>query len=138
MLKKFIFTLCIVAGVLSAVSCASGKSAAVTSITADQAFAFAPGVPDAVNNYPEESMGGKSALDYLKSEKITAGWNVGNTMEAWRAKIDQDGNMAFIESGEDVGWGNPPLRRRESRRIQHRPYSHNMDGQHRPRARLSY
>jgi endoglucanase len=109
MQKKFFILLYIAVVLWSAVSCASGKTAAVTSITADKAFDYTPVVSDAVNNYPEEPMGGKSALDYLRSEKITAGWNAGNTMEAWRGLIDQNGNLAFIESGESVGWGNPRL-----------------------------
>ena len=103
----FICTLCIAVSVWAAVSCASGKAAVI--LTADKAFAYTPGVPDAVNNYLEEPMGSKSALDYLRSEKISAGWNIGNTLDAWRGNIDQDGKLAFIESGESVGWGNPRL-----------------------------
>jgi endoglucanase len=112
MLKKsllFICALCIVISVWSAVSCVSGKAVADAPISADKAFEYVPVVPDAVNNYPEEPMGGKSALDYLKSEKITAGWNAGNTMEAWTGLIDEDGSLAFVDSGETVGWGNPRL-----------------------------
>jgi endoglucanase len=109
MQKNFFYSLFIAVILWSAVSCVSGKTAAVTSITADKAFEYTPVVSDAVNNYPEEPMGGKSALDYLRSEKISAGWNVGDTMDAWKGLIDQDGNLAFIESGESVGWGNPRL-----------------------------
>ena len=102
----FICTLCIVAGVWLAVSCASGKAA--DPVTAENAFAYTPVVPDAVNNYPEEPMGGKSALDYIKSEKISAGWNAGNTLEAFRSAIDEDGDLVAV-SGEIIYWGNPKL-----------------------------
>jgi len=114
MSRKFLLILCalsLVAAVLPAVSCASGKASAPVSVsvTADKAFDYTPSKPDAVNNYPEEPMGGKSALDYLKSEKISAGWNAGNTLDAWSGLIDQDGKLAFVESGESVSWGNPKL-----------------------------
>jgi len=109
MQKKLLSILSIAVILWSAVSCASGKTAAVPSITADKAFEYTPAVPDAVNNYLEEPMGGKSALDYFKDGKISAGLNIGNTLDAWTGKIDQDGNLAFIESGESVSWGNPKL-----------------------------
>jgi endoglucanase len=109
MQKRFICILCVAVILWSAASCASGKTAAVASITADKAFEYTPANPDAVNNYPEEPMGGKSALDYLRSEKISAGWNSGNTMESWTGLIDEDGSLAFVDSGETVGWGNPRL-----------------------------
>ncbi|WP_461246631.1 glycoside hydrolase family 5 protein [Treponema sp. R6D11] len=107
----FICILCIAVSVWPAASFASGKAAVGdnTPIAAEQVFDYTPAVPDSVNNYPEEKMGGKSAFDYLRIEKITAGWNSGNTMEAWRGLIDQDGKLANIESGEDVSWGNPRL-----------------------------
>jgi len=110
MQKKLFFTLCIAVIIWSAeTSCASGKTATVPVITADKAFDYTPVVPDSVNNYPAEPMGGKSALDYFKSGKVSAGLNIGNTLDAWTGKIDQDGNLAFIESGESVSWGNPRL-----------------------------
>jgi len=112
MSRKFLLilcTLCFAVIVWPAVSCVSGKSAAAASITADKAFDYTPTKPDAVNNYPEEPMGGKSAIGYLRDEKISAGLNVGNTLDAWSGNIDQDGKLAFIESGESVGWGNPKL-----------------------------
>jgi endoglucanase len=92
-----------------AVSCASGKPAAVSALTADKAFDYTPGVPDAVNNHPQEPIGSKSALDYLKSEKVFAGWNAGNTLDAWSGSIDENGKLVFIQSGENVSWGNPRL-----------------------------
>jgi len=109
MRKRFIFTLCAAVIVLSAVSCAGGKAAAGNAVTADKAFAYTPAVPDAVNSYNEEQMGGKTALEYLKSEGVFAGLNIGNTLDAWSGRIDQNGKLAFIESGESVGWGNPRL-----------------------------
>jgi endoglucanase len=98
----------IVTFVIYALLLTACRSSAVI-LTADKAFAYTPGVPDAVNNYPEDQMSGKSARDYLKDEGILAGWNVGNTLEAYTGKIDENGNLAFIESGEVVGWGNPRL-----------------------------
>jgi endoglucanase len=95
--------------VWAAVSCASGKAAVTAAITADKAFEYTPVVSDAVNDYHEESMGDKSAIDYIKSEKILAGWNIGNTLDAWSGNIDENGKLAFIQSGENVGWGNPRL-----------------------------
>ncbi|MDR0302263.1 MAG: glycoside hydrolase family 5 protein [Treponema sp.] len=109
MLKKIfllVCTFCVFAGVWVTVSCASEKAAAT--FTADNAFAYTPDIPDAVNNYPEEPMGSKSAYDYLRDEKISAGWNIGNTFDAYKGNIDQDGNLAFIESGETI-WGNPRI-----------------------------
>ena len=105
----FICTLCIAVTVWPAVSCANGKAAVAAPITAEKAFEYAPSSPDAVNNYLKEPMGGKSALDYLKSEKISAGLNAGNTLDAWSGKNNQDGKLAFFESGESVSWGNPLL-----------------------------
>jgi endoglucanase len=105
----FICTLCLVVSVWAAVSCASGKAAVSPAITADKAFEYTPVIPDAVNNYPEEPMGGKSAIDYLKSEKVFAGWNAGNTLDAWSGNIDENGKLAFIQSGENTSWGNPRL-----------------------------
>jgi len=109
MQKRFIYSLFVVVILWPAVSCSSGKAAVAVPITAEKAFAYTPASPDAVNNYPEELMGGKSALDYFKSEKISAGLNTGNTLDAWSGLIDQDGKLAFIESGESVSWGNPRL-----------------------------
>jgi len=112
MQRKFLLligTFCVAVGLWTAVSCASGKAAAVPAITADKAFAYTPAVPDALNNYPEDPMGNKSALEYLRSEKVFAGWNAGNTLDAWSGNIDENGKLAFIRSGENAGWGNPRL-----------------------------
>jgi endoglucanase len=95
--------------VWAAVSCAGGKPAAVPALTADKAFAYTPDVPDALNNYPQETMGGKSALEYLKSEKVFAGLNIGNTLDAWSGNVDENGKLAFVQSGENASWGNPRL-----------------------------
>ncbi|MDR2941124.1 MAG: glycoside hydrolase family 5 protein [Treponema sp.] len=103
----FVCTLCIAVGVLTAGSCASGKTA--VALTADKAFDYTPVVPDAVNNYPQESIGGKSAIEYLKSEKVVAGLNIGNTLDAWSGNIDENGKLAFVQSGENASWGNPRI-----------------------------
>jgi len=104
--KKYIFyAFCFVLSILAVVSCLSGKPAV---LTADSAFAFTPGVPDAVNDYPVEPMSGKSAIDYIRDEKILSGWNMGNTLEAYKYSIAQDGEtFVNFESGENVLWGNP-------------------------------
>ncbi|MCL2442058.1 MAG: glycoside hydrolase family 5 protein [Treponema sp.] len=95
----------VIIGACVAFSCVSSKPA--VNLTADDAFAFAPGVSDAVNNYPEEPMGDKTAFDYLRDERIFSGINIGNTFDAYRGNVDEDGNLVFIESGETVSWGNP-------------------------------
>ena len=58
---------------------------------------YVPKVPDAESDYPLEAMGGKTAFAYFNDEGLAAGWNLGNTLDAWGGG----------KSGEDVNWGNP-------------------------------
>ena len=53
-------------------------------------------VPDTESNYPPETMGDKTALQYFRDEKLAAGWNLGNTLDAHTGG----------KSGETL-WGNP-------------------------------
>jgi len=59
-------------------------------------FDYVPKVPDLESAWPAEAMGNKSALRYFRDEKITLGWNVGNTLDA----------HVGGKSGETL-WGNP-------------------------------
>jgi len=59
-----------------------------------------PARPDTISGYPTETVSGKAVLEYLRDEKITAGWNLGNTLDSHREGI----------AGE-TSWGNPSVNR---------------------------
>jgi endoglucanase len=55
-----------------------------------------PRTPDLENNNPQEQLSGKSAFDYFRDERILAGWNLGNSLDAHSSGIAGEGS-----------WGNP-------------------------------
>ena len=90
------FTLGIAAFLLSLFSCSSTKAG----VDYDN---YVPGKPDAQSVIQPEPMTDKTAFDYFRDEGIKAGFNIGNTLDAWR----NSGTDYF--SGEDVSWGNPRI-----------------------------
>jgi len=60
---------------------------------------YTPSVPDWENeSYPPETMADKTAFQYFEDEGLTAGWNLGNTLDA------------FVNGkGSETGWGNPAI-----------------------------
>jgi len=61
-------------------------------------FSYVPKVPDTESSHQQETMGDKTALRYFQDEKILAGWNLGNTLDA----------HVNGKAGE-ILWGNPPI-----------------------------
>jgi len=60
---------------------------------------YVPSVPDRENtHYQPEPMADKTAFRYFADEKITVGWNVGNTLDS----------HDFGRGGETI-WGNPAI-----------------------------
>jgi len=96
-MKKFF--LCLLLPFLLAVSCPSTPS---TTVSPQQGggvdLSYTPKIPDTENNYPPEPMSGKTAFDYFRDEKLLAGWNVGNTLDAYT-----NGRA------NETGWGNPRI-----------------------------
>jgi len=74
------------------ITACSSSTASTTNLLTD----YIPSVPDRVREYQQESMSGKTAYDYLKDEKIFAGWNLGNTLDSWSSGV-----------GSETTWGNP-------------------------------
>ena len=60
---------------------------------------YVPAVPDRENSvYPLEAMTDKTAFRYFADEKVTAGWNLGNTLDSYLGGV-----------GSETGWGNPRI-----------------------------
>jgi endoglucanase len=58
---------------------------------------YVPTVPDLENSvYPLETMADKTAFRYFADEKLTVGWNLGNTLDSYAGGV-----------GGETGWGNP-------------------------------
>jgi len=93
-MKKFL--ICLLLPVLLAVSCPSSPAPQKEKAGLD--LSYVPVVPDTLNNYPPEPMSEKTAFDYFRDEKILAGWNIGNTLDAYS-------NGA----GNETAWGNPKI-----------------------------
>jgi endoglucanase len=64
----------------------------------DSFLNIVPLIPDIESDYPHEPVSGKTAFDYFRDEKITAGWNLGNTLDSHSVGI-----------GAETVWGNPPV-----------------------------
>jgi endoglucanase len=77
-------------------SCTSSESAKNQS--AVPGMDYVPTEPDRENDMPVQPMGGKSAMDYLRDEKIYSGINIGNTLDAHTGG-----------KGNELGWGNPRI-----------------------------
>jgi len=75
-------------GILLLINCACTPRAAVSGKI--------PVTPDIVREYPLEQTSGKTAFDYFRDEKITVGWNLGNTLDS-----HTNGR------GSETVWGNP-------------------------------
>ena len=77
-------------------ACPSVPSSTVESEPVDF-LGYVPTVPDRESDvYPPEPMADKTAFQYFADERITAGWNLGNTLDS------HSGGM-----GSETGWGNP-------------------------------
>jgi len=61
-------------------------------------LAYVPSVPDRENDNPLEPMADKSAFQYFADEGLTAGWNLGNTLDSHNNGV----------AGETL-WGNPAI-----------------------------
>jgi endoglucanase len=61
-------------------------------------LSYIPTVPDTENDYPRESMSGKTAFEYFRDENLLAGLNIGNTLDAFN-----NGRA------NETGWGNPRI-----------------------------
>lgn len=75
-------------------NCAGSASAPAQ----DPLLSHTPQNPYLENDNPVEPMSDKSAFDYFRDERILAGWNLGNTQDAYNNGI----------AGETV-WGNPRI-----------------------------
>jgi endoglucanase len=64
----------------------------------ESTYNYVPSQPDRVREYPLETVSGKTAIDYFKTEKIFSGWNLGNTLDSYSGGV----------GGETV-WGNPSV-----------------------------
>ena len=93
-MKKFVFG--IAALLLPLFSCSTTRAALDYST-------YVPKKADAVSTINPEPMIEKNAFDYLRDENIKVGFNIGNTLDAWRE------SGAEFMSGEDVSWGNPRI-----------------------------
>ena len=65
---------------------------------ADSTYNYVPSQPDRVREYPLETVSGKTAIDYFKTEKIFSGWNLGNTLDSHSGGV-----------GSETIWGNPSV-----------------------------
>jgi endoglucanase len=100
-MKKFLIFLFL--PVLLAVSCPSTPGSKPVSQPAQQQDAgvdlsYVPKTPDTENNYALEPMSEKTALDYFRDEKLLAGFNVGNSLDAY-----------VNGRASETGWGNPKI-----------------------------
>jgi endoglucanase len=89
--KKSLF-ICTVFSLLLA-ACA-GKA----DVDAPSFLDYVPSRPDAVRDYPLESVSGKTASVYFKDERIFSGWNLGNSLDSHNSGI-----------GGETTWGNPQI-----------------------------
>jgi len=93
--KGLLFAVLLFCSVFFLLTACAGKSAAPSSVSF---FNHVPARPDSLSDYPAEPSSGKTASQYLKDEKVFAGWNLGNTFDAFRDGIP----------GETL-WGNPQV-----------------------------
>jgi len=91
-MKKF--WLCLLFPVLLA-SCVSGSGSQGNNAIK---LSYKPKIPDTENNHALEPMGDKTAFDYFQDEKLLAGWNIGNTLDAYNSG-----------RASETGWGNPKI-----------------------------
>jgi endoglucanase len=97
MIKKTIFTALFLVFALLLTTCgSSAQSSGQTAVTEIVIGDHVPANAYAVRNNPVEPVSGKTAFDYFRDEKITVGWNLGNTLDSHRDGI----------AGETT-WGNP-------------------------------
>jgi len=90
-MKKFLVFLLL--PVLLAVSCPSTPVS-----QKDKDPSFVPQTPDTESDYALEPMSEKTALDYFRDEKVFAGFNIGNSLDAY-----------VNGRASETGWGNPKI-----------------------------
>jgi endoglucanase len=93
-MKKFLICLLLLPILLAASCPSTPDSRQEGGVT----VAYVPKIPDTENNYPPEPMSEKTAFDYFRDEKLLAGWNIGNTLDA-----HNNGRA------NETVWGNPRI-----------------------------
>ncbi|MDR2922693.1 MAG: glycoside hydrolase family 5 protein [Treponema sp.] len=93
-MKKFL--ICLLLPVFLAVSCPSTPTASQQKKGVD--LSYVPKTPDTENNYSLEPMSEKTAFDYFRDEKLLAGINIGNSLDAYN-----NGKAS------ETSWGNPKI-----------------------------
>jgi len=86
--KTLLFTFVIYALLL--IGCRSNNGAN------ESTYNYVPSQPDRVREYPLETVSGKTAIEYFRTEKIFSGWNLGNTLDSYSGGV-----------GSETVWGNP-------------------------------
>ena len=92
--RKAFFVICAIF-ILLLTACGS-SSATTASGTYSLDVNYTPANPYAVRDYPLEPVSGKTALNYLRDERIFSGWSLGNTLDSHSSGI-----------GGETTWGNP-------------------------------
>jgi len=85
-------------GMLSLLSVSCPSSPGSIPPLEDIDIGYVPTIPDAVNDHPQEAMGSQTAQAYFTAKNLSAGWNLGNSLDAHRNGM----------AGE-TEWGNPAI-----------------------------